>query len=113
MFSREITGGVLVLRPAHAKLRDPDADALIDLVFDGGPMGRKIVIDLEPVDYVSTSVLSALTRVATEHRVRLVSVSGALERLFRVLGVAQYFHRCASVADALDDLGVESDGAPE
>ena len=111
-FDCEELQGVMVLRASRAKLRDLDGDELIALAFDG-PCGRKIVLGLEGVDYVSTTVLSALTRVATEHRLRIAHVSGELDHLFGILGVRSFFHRCDSVEDALRDLSVESGPAPE
>ena len=104
-FSFSEERGILVVRSQRAKLRDPDADALTAVALAPSDAPRKVIIDLTRSDFMTTALLSALTRIATEHRLRLVGVSAQLDRLFGILGVRDFFHVCESYEDALADLG--------
>jgi anti-anti-sigma regulatory factor len=104
-FSFSENEGILVVRSLRAKLRDMDADSLTAVALAPSDGPRKIIIDLTRSDFTTTAVLSALTRIATEHRLRLVGVSAQLDRLFAMLGIRGFFHCCDTYEDALADLG--------
>lgn len=106
-FQIDENDGVVIARAAQSKLRDLDAEDLTRVVLASSDAPRRVVVDLTPTDFMSTSVLSALTRIATEHRLRLVGVSAQLDRLFGMLGVRGFFHVSDSLEDALADLGVD------
>lgn len=77
----------------------------VDSVLAGAP--RRIVLDLQQVDFFSSVGLSALVdlhRAAGIRRIalRLVADGRAVLRPLEAVGLAGHFTRCASVEEALD-----------
>lgn len=112
-FETEIHEGILVLRIHKAELKSRDAEHLIDLVFDepGGDC-EQIILNLTDVEYINSTVMSAMSRISVARDLRVVGMQDGVTRILDTMGLLQFLDRSADEAAARDSLTSDPGSTP-
>ncbi len=112
-FETEIQDGVLMLRVHKEELKSKDAEHLVELVFDepGGEC-EQIVLNLSDVEYINSTVMSALSRISVARDLRVVAMQEGVARILDTMGLLQFLDRCDDEATALESLAADAGNTP-
>lgn len=102
----EAIGDVLVLRPAAAHLKLEAAQAIAETL--ASPVYhavRKIVVVLSRVEYIDSTAISLLVRIATERQLRLCALSPKIRKVLENLRLVGLFEAHDTEAQALAAFG--------
>jgi len=98
----EAKGDVLVLRPAAAHLKLEAAQAISDTLASPTYRAvRKIVVVLSRVEYIDSTAISLLVRIASERQLRLCELSAKIRKVLENLRLVGLFEVHDSEAEAL------------
>ncbi len=102
-FESQVTDGVLVVRSLVSEMKAPEAERLIELVFDEFE-GDEVVLNLTPVGYINSTVMSALSRVAVAKNLRVVGLQAPVQGILDTMGLLQFLDMAPSEEDAIKSL---------
>lgn len=97
----EVRDDRLIVRVRAKNVKLAESEQLIRVVFETHKGVARVIIDLQGVEYLGSSAISALVRIAIERRLRLVHVTEAVVKTMRTMGVASYFTMHPDLASAL------------
>lgn len=97
--------GVLVVRFHKAELKSADAERLIEVVFDEAPGDAdRVVLNFSEVEYINSTVMSALSRVSVARELRIVGMQATVEKILDTMGLLQFLDRSPDEATAVREL---------
>jgi anti-sigma B factor antagonist len=104
------SGGVMVIRPMHARLDASSAPALREALIERISRGElSIVVDLGEVTFMDSSALGALIaaakRLGPTGTIGVAAMTGPVAKLFSVTRMDRVFSVNANVPDAIRALG--------
>lgn len=104
-FETEVRDGILRIRVHKAELKAAEAEYLVEVVFDelGGDCDR-VLLNLAEVEYVNSTVMSALSRVSVARDLRVVAMQPSVERILDTMGLLQFLDRCPTEEAALEEF---------
>jgi len=104
-FESQIQDQILLIRVHKEELKSMDAEHLVELVFDepGGDCER-IVLNFSEVEYINSTVMSALSRISVARDLRVVGMQDGVARILDTMGLLQFLDRSDDEASAIEAL---------
>lgn len=97
--------GVLCIRVTAKKLGVSEGEELADLVFAADPKSdQPVLLDLNHVEYVSSSGISTLMRIAAAREHRIIGLSNVVKRTLEAIRFLDYLYVSDDRETALDEL---------
>lgn len=111
-FESEIKDGVLVIRVYKEELKSKDAEHLVELVFDepGGDC-EQIVMNFTEVEYINSTVMSAMSRISVAREMRVVGMQDGVARILDTMGLLQFLDRSATEEAAFEAFAADNSDA--
>ena len=110
-FETSIQDGILLVRVHKGELKSGEAEHLIEVVFDeeGGDC-EQILLNLTEVEYINSTVMSALSRISVARDLRVVGMQPGVERILDTMGLLQFLDRSSSEDEARQSFAAEASG---
>ncbi len=100
----ELSGGRLVIRFHSKKVTLVESEQLIRIAFETHQDVARVLVDLKGVEYLGSSAVSALVRLAIERQLRLVQVNERIVKTLQAMGLISYFEIHPTMTDAMKDF---------
>ncbi|MCI0343347.1 MAG: STAS domain-containing protein [Planctomycetales bacterium] len=100
----EVTGGRLSIRFHSKKVTLVESEQLIRIAFEDHADVARVLVDLKGVEYLGSSAVSALVRLAIERKLRLVQTNEKIVKTLQAMGLVSYFEFHPTMTDALKDF---------
>ena len=105
-----VKDGILVIRVHKLELKSAEAERLIEVVFDEqGSDCEQILFNFEEVEYINSTVMSAISRVSVARDLRVVGLQYGVERILDTMGLLQFLDRSETEEEALRAFAHEAD----
>jgi anti-anti-sigma factor len=111
-FETHIQDGIVRIRIHKAELKSAEAEHLVEAVFDGaGGDCERVLLNFAEVEYINSTVMSALSRISVARDLRVVGMQSGVERILDTMGLLQFLDRCPTEEAALQAFAHEAGGA--
>ncbi len=105
LFRHVTEGDVLLVRMAHVHLKFAQAQELSDALDEADLAGyRRVVFNLDGVEYIDSSGISVLVRLAAERQLRLCCLGAAVEAVLRKMNMHDLFAVFETERAAMDSF---------
>lgn len=102
-FETSVQDGILRIRVHKAELKSAEAEYLVEVVFDEqGVDCDRVLVNFAEVEYINSTVMSALSRISVARDLRVVAVQPGVERILDTMGLLQFLDRCPTEEAALE-----------
>ena len=111
-FETEIQDTILVIRVHKEELKSRDAEHLVELVFDepGGDC-EQILLNFTEVEYINSTVMSAMSRISVAREMRVVGMQDGVARILDTMGLLQFLDRSATEEAAVTSFAADASDA--